>query len=495
MDVSVDRELSTLTAAGMIEPVSEVAGTYMFRHALIQEAAYGEILHEDRASLHLAVAEAIERLHPDRPEEVATGLAYHFRRAGERSKAVDYLLMAGDRAAATFANTEALEAFREALELVDEEDDRVARIDEGIGDVSALTGHKDEARAAYDAAFAHASTPIERARLQRKHGNCSKMGPDFGVALDRFRTAQDLLGPVSEGRSEAWWHEWIQILLDRSVVVYFSGMLTDGGGEGVSLAEVVDELREPVERWGTLEQRAEYLMRPANLLALQVDRYRPSGATLDDARHGLAAARVSGNTRLIGYAMFELGLNLLCGGELPEAKGAFLESAEVAESIGDAEVQCWANVYLSVAYRLEGDLETTGTVTTTVESLARQVGVPLYMAVAAANRGWVAWRSGDRQEARRFLDDALDIYSRWPGVPYPFTWLARLPVLAIALDDDDLERAIEQAAALTSTPWRTLPDPVEAALRRGVEAWPGRAAEAADALAGAVRSATETGYL
>ena len=229
MDVSVDRELSTLTAAGMIEPVSEVAGTYMFRHALIQEAAYGEILHEDRASLHLAVAEAIERLHPDRPEEVATGLAYHFRRAGERSKAVDSLLMAGDRAAATFANTEALEAFREALELVDEEDDRVARIDEGIGDVSALTGHKDEARAAYDAAFAHASTPIERARLQRKHGNCSKMGPDFGVALDRFRTAQDLLGPVSEGRSEAWWHEWIQILLDRSVVVYFSGMLTDGG--------------------------------------------------------------------------------------------------------------------------------------------------------------------------------------------------------------------------------------------------------------------------
>ena len=53
---------------------------YLFRHALVQEAAYEAILKADRRLLHQATAEAMEIAYPDRLDELAPTLAYHFAR-------------------------------------------------------------------------------------------------------------------------------------------------------------------------------------------------------------------------------------------------------------------------------------------------------------------------------------------------------------------------------------------------------------------------------
>jgi hypothetical protein len=67
------------------------------------------------------VAEALERLFPERVEQWLGLLARHWERAGEASKATDYLLRAGDKARLMYAHTEAADYYERALELLKED--------------------------------------------------------------------------------------------------------------------------------------------------------------------------------------------------------------------------------------------------------------------------------------------------------------------------------------------------------------------------------------
>lgn len=110
------KQLNMLESAGLVsiaqlEPDLE----YLFRHALVREAAYASILSVDQKELHLAVGEAIEKLYPDRISEYAAVLSYHFGEAGNAQKALKYCALAGKNALASYANQEAESHFRCAL--------------------------------------------------------------------------------------------------------------------------------------------------------------------------------------------------------------------------------------------------------------------------------------------------------------------------------------------------------------------------------------------
>ncbi|MBN1836872.1 MAG: AAA family ATPase, partial [Spirochaetales bacterium] len=74
--------LRTLEQGELIEPRGAAAGgQYLFRHALVQEITYNGILLSQRRELHASVARVMERLFPERREELAGVLAYHYARA------------------------------------------------------------------------------------------------------------------------------------------------------------------------------------------------------------------------------------------------------------------------------------------------------------------------------------------------------------------------------------------------------------------------------
>jgi DNA-binding CsgD family transcriptional regulator/tetratricopeptide (TPR) repeat protein len=90
---------------------------YEFRHALLREAAYADLLPGERAVLHGVLARELES-DPELGGEVFAGeLAHHWNAAGEPERALVASVQAGFEAERVFAHPEALRHFQRALEL------------------------------------------------------------------------------------------------------------------------------------------------------------------------------------------------------------------------------------------------------------------------------------------------------------------------------------------------------------------------------------------
>ncbi len=119
MAMPIDAQLNTLEAKGLIRlAASRPELEYLFRHWLVQDAAYGSLLKQERRELHRLVGQALEVLYPDRASELAGVLAIHFSEAGDTDKAVDYLVAAGRFAMDRNAIAEAYSAFDRAAALL-----------------------------------------------------------------------------------------------------------------------------------------------------------------------------------------------------------------------------------------------------------------------------------------------------------------------------------------------------------------------------------------
>jgi class 3 adenylate cyclase/tetratricopeptide (TPR) repeat protein len=91
---------------------------YIFKHALVQDAAYGTLLRDPRQQLHARIAAAVEDRFPEIVAAQPALLAHHATEAGLTVKAVDYWLAAGRQAWARSATAETVALLRRGLALV-----------------------------------------------------------------------------------------------------------------------------------------------------------------------------------------------------------------------------------------------------------------------------------------------------------------------------------------------------------------------------------------
>jgi class 3 adenylate cyclase/predicted negative regulator of RcsB-dependent stress response len=89
--------------------------SYLFKHALVQDAAYSTLLRTRRQEMHARVAALLEQDFADLVERQPELLAHHLTAAGEAERAVDQWLKAGQYAAARLAHLEAIRHFDRGL--------------------------------------------------------------------------------------------------------------------------------------------------------------------------------------------------------------------------------------------------------------------------------------------------------------------------------------------------------------------------------------------
>jgi class 3 adenylate cyclase/predicted ATPase len=90
--------------------------TYLFKHALVQDAAYGTLLREQRRALHARIADTLEGQFPDIAESRPELLARHCTEAGQIEKAASLWGRAGLRSQERSALVEAVEQLTRALD-------------------------------------------------------------------------------------------------------------------------------------------------------------------------------------------------------------------------------------------------------------------------------------------------------------------------------------------------------------------------------------------
>ncbi|MDG1209579.1 MAG: adenylate/guanylate cyclase domain-containing protein [Paracoccaceae bacterium] len=118
--------LSQLEAADLIFQENTASNdVWMFRHALIQDAAYESIMRRKRRGLHEVIAEAIVKEGPDRAARDPEYVARHFSEANRATEAATHWLNAGRIAWGRAAAREALASFdrglEQALKITDED--------------------------------------------------------------------------------------------------------------------------------------------------------------------------------------------------------------------------------------------------------------------------------------------------------------------------------------------------------------------------------------
>ena len=188
-EAELQSALNRLTAAGLLfRQGAPPNATYLFKHALVRDAAYGTLLRERRHALHASIAETLENQFAEIAQSQPELLAHHFTQAGMTEAAIEWWGTAGQRSMARYALVEGAEQLSRALgqiatlpatpDLRREE----IKFEVAFANALALTGdpvggkeHYDRALAIYD--------PTEHRPVTTRSGR------DVGVALLSSRSS------------------------------------------------------------------------------------------------------------------------------------------------------------------------------------------------------------------------------------------------------------------------------------------------------------------
>jgi DNA-binding NarL/FixJ family response regulator len=133
----------------------ESADTFTFRHALIRQAIYHELMQRERNELHRIIGAALEHLYPEPTDAQLADLAYHWYEAQQWEKTLAYAQRAGERAQQLDAPRAALIHFTRALEAAQQLNQVPnPQLLYGRAQAAERLGEFDTARADYEAALA-----------------------------------------------------------------------------------------------------------------------------------------------------------------------------------------------------------------------------------------------------------------------------------------------------------------------------------------------------
>jgi tetratricopeptide (TPR) repeat protein len=118
----LEKQHELVSAQGTQRVGEQRLSRYQFRHSLFQRYLYNALDEVERSYLHEDIGNALEGLWGERAGEITVQLARHFVEAQDAVKARLYLRLAGEQAAARFANAAAVDYYSQALKWTPAED-------------------------------------------------------------------------------------------------------------------------------------------------------------------------------------------------------------------------------------------------------------------------------------------------------------------------------------------------------------------------------------
>jgi tetratricopeptide (TPR) repeat protein len=408
-----DTQLDTLEAKGLIRLATlQPELEYLFRHALVQDAAYESLLKQERKELHHSVGEALEQLYPDRKGELASMLALHFEQAGEGERAIPYLVEAATYAYDRNAIVESFALYSRASALLpppadaDSAELRRQRIDIEFGRVKAgfsfLTDDQQlellqplvvQVEQLGDLRLI-ADVYLQLAFIRQFRGERPDNSPLVRKALERVtEIANQLHDPYIEALPKAL----------VGLFQVFTGELEAG----------VDALREAAP---LLEAKHAYVISSFSLVALAIGLARLG--RFDEASAAAAkASKLAESGDLVAKLDSLIGESTVRSvrGDLDAAIPLAMQCTSMSEETGATACVVASNFVLGDAYYRQGKYESaqiaferSNEVAEVFEERSFRPSLMAYMRLNAANLGQFAHDSSDFDKALVIARDSSD---------------------------------------------------------------------------------------
>ena len=470
------------------------ADAYDFSHEKLRQEVLNSLSTVHRRLLHRRVAEALESTSVDEQDAASSQIAAHYEQAGLPGQAIPFYLRAGEVAWRVFAHEEALSAVQRAATLLASPVHTPQELSwqvtpavyEQQGDILEMIGKHREAEQAYQQArnAVPAQEALLRARLCRKIAATRDYPPHLADADRAYREAEELLEQAQHQEVQEWRDEWIHTHLGHLQVFFLLAQWQEMTG-------MIEQMQPLLEQYGTAAQRATFLVHVAMRDAVR-DHYVVARETLSTCQMGLEASLETSDPHLIGATRFVLGYCLFLSGQFDQADEELRAALTAGEQVGDAELVARCRLhFLPLVFRRRGQVEAVRSVV--ADALAQ--GERRYAGVLTAQRAWVAWRDGKREEAETAGRAAVEEWQRQRPI-YPFQWTGLWPLIGLAATSGQLVLAVDYVRLLLAPTQQRPPETLLTVLEEAVQAWDGGHRErVASLIQHAMLLAQDMGYL
>ncbi|MFZ5820084.1 MAG: ATP-binding protein, partial [Chloroflexota bacterium] len=383
------RKIASAERADIWFPLDEIR--YMFRHAMLRDAAYTMQLRARQRKLHALAVTAMEALYAGEIASRSGELAYHAERAGLVEQARLYLNLAGETAAGAYRNVLAVEHFSRALRLVP----------------------PAEARARFDLL-------AKRERLYGIMGERALQRKD----LTRLRLLAQRLGD--------------EALFARVWILYARYYFNIG-----EFAQADGYARRAVDLEFAAED-VESILDGYAVWPLALLRLGRLPEAMQKAEDGLTLARQVGHHILEGFIANSAGLIALEQKDIAAANRFLEDALSIARAAGERNLEARSlNNLANVAGFVLGDYVSAREYYRQAYAIVHERGDRVAEGVALTNLGWVSGIMGDLPVARSYQQQALSL-AREVGNRYQEAY-ALLNLGAAAIVQGDAQESLNCA--------------------------------------------------
>jgi tetratricopeptide (TPR) repeat protein len=374
---------------------------WQFHHSLIEAVVYGSMLRAKRRTLHQQIGAALERRWSGSEREHAVELAYHWRRAEQNDRALHYLLIAGERAAAKYANEEAIRFFEQADELLAREQDvpraYPGRLAAGLGDSYRAIGRYADSAETLEAALAgpagDSPPPAMEAGLHRRLGETVLKQGDLEAAFEHFATALTVAARADGSDSKI---EAARALTGLAWVHFFKGRLDQA--RGACEASMLY-----ARGAGVLGDLAS----AENLLGGVYYRQNQWEAASQHTTRAMVLREQVGYTWGVASTLNNLGILSVSAGQWRKARSFFERSLALREELGDVEGVALAHNNLGTLLRDQGELGLAQFHFQASLKLAKTLQMSFHMANSTLGLAQTLLLDGQVSAAQNALDESL----------------------------------------------------------------------------------------
>jgi predicted ATPase/DNA-binding SARP family transcriptional activator len=425
-DTTLDLLDEALRAGLLMEDGSGAHITYHFWHPLLADHLYDNLSAGRRARLHRRASDLLQAAYAGREQEHAAAIVNHLASGGADSPTIArYAKLAGDRAYALSAYTDAHQYYRLALEHITAHaygHAEGAYLLERQGECAIILGRYQEAQEAYEQLLARpADTASGDPQLaERRAMICSEIGwtwryrGDIQMALRYCDQGEELLRSAGVIGGPAW----ASLSYQRSSLFWQEGRYNEAGRAAQEALALFENalarqdtgfaLPAPTTRLErTLAGDPVDLGRIHSLLAALAASTGQSGEAASHYQAALSIFEQEDRQREIASVLCNQGDLFLRLADHEAAQSALRRALHLAERMGDRATYCVVSGNMGMLARRRGDLAEAVSWFERAVDLAESLEDPVYVSLWQAYLAGVLHELGDTQRASAMLRRAL----------------------------------------------------------------------------------------